>query len=256
MYQFVTMRPVKTQLVGILNLTPDSFSDGDLFTNPETAIRHADNLFECGASLIDVGAESTRPGATPLTSAQEWQRLEPVLPTLLQKYPNKISLDTYHAETANHALELGNVIINDITGLNSPAMTNLVLSRGCQIVISHAPNVKPILIHQYAIDDINAVTQELLGKAHTLEACGVSRANIILDPGIGFGKTMRLNKQLLSFARNVPSYNVMIGYSRKRFLGPNRMQLTPNLNAAKTAIDAGARYLRIHDVAGHAHLVK
>jgi len=243
-------------LVGILNLTPDSFSDGGQYVVPQKALARAKQLFTEGAALIDVGAESTRPGATPLTADEEWQRLEPVLPALLREYPGKISLDTYHAETAARALALGDVIINDITGLSSPEMFELVASRRCRVIISHAPATHPSEIHQHELDDAAVVTRDLLAKAQALETRGVTRRNIILDPGIGFGKTMRLNKELLTFAKTVPDYAVMIGYSRKRFLGAERMELAPNLAAGKIAAAAGARYVRVHDVSGHAALVK
>jgi dihydropteroate synthase len=245
-----------TKLVGILNITPDSFSDGGLFADPTTAIRHAEKLFADGAALVDVGAESTRPNATQLTPDEEWARLEPVLPELLRSFPGKISLDTYHPETIARAAALGPLIANDVTGMNNPAMIAVVAKYRLPCVVSHLPGMDIQAAHHHA--DVNRaedVVRDLLSRAKLLEQKGIDRAHIILDPGIGFGKTMELNWHLLRFAELVPNYPVMIGYSRKRFLGENRMEPAPNLAAGKIAIASGAAYLRVHDVAAHAVLV-
>lgn len=245
-----------TQLVGILNVTPDSFSDGGQFLGPDKALQQARQLFADGASLVDVGAESTRPGAEPLTPEVEWQRLETVLQQLLAQYPGHISLDTYHPETAAKALAMGGVIINDVTGMNNPAMVAVVAQHHARVIISHLPGNNIQAAHQgKQLESIGQVKQDLLAKAVLLESKGLKKEQIILDPGIGFGKTPKLNQQLLEFATEIPEYQVMIGYSRKRFLGENRMELEPNLAAGRTALQAGAAYLRVHDVAGHRSLV-
>ncbi len=244
------------QLVGILNVTPDSFSDGGQFLAPEAAMAQARRLFEDGAALVDIGAESTRPNATALTPAEERTRLEPVLPALLQEFPGRLSLDSYHPETADWALGLGDIIINDVTGMNNPLMIEVVTRRGAKCIVSHLPGIDPQAAHDGPlVDDIQEVIDDLLAKESLLLAEGLDEADIILDPGIGFGKTAELNRQLLEFARYVPGKTVMIGYSRKRFLGDDRLQLAPNLAAGRTAIAAGARYLRLHDVAGHRQLL-
>jgi dihydropteroate synthase len=244
------------KLVGVLNVTPDSFSDGNLFLKPEVAKDQARKLFNDGASLVDIGAESTRPGAQPLTSEEEWQRLEPVLKELIKDFTDRLSVDTYHPETVKKALELGDVIINDVTGMNNPAMVEVVTSSNARCIISHLPGSDIQAVHQgQLIDDIDQVVRELLQRAAILESRGLKRELIILDPGIGFGKTPELNRELLSFARLVPDYPVMIGYSKKRFLGEKRMKLEPNLEAGRIAIKAGAAYLRVHDVAGHRTLL-
>ena len=224
--------------------------------DPAVALRHASQLFKDGASLVDVGAESTRPHATPLSDDEEWARLEPVLGPLLAKYPGKISLDSYHPATVRRALALGPVIVNDVTGFSNPDMLAVVRDLHPRVIISHLPGTDIQAAHQTApVTRIEQVRDELLAKARQLEMLGLPREHIILDPGIGFGKSMELNKQLLAFAEQVPGYQVMIGYSRKRFLGEHRMELAPNLEAAHVAIAHGAAYLRVHDVAGHmAHL--
>lgn len=244
------------QLVGVLNVTPDSFSDGGQFVDPDVAVRHAEQLFKDGATLVDVGAESTRPNATALTDDEEWQRLEPVLRVLLKQYPGRISLDSYHPATVRRALKLGPVIVNDVTGLHNPRMVQAVLELQPKVIISHLPGTDIQKAHQQpSITSVEQVRDDLLAQAKVLEASGLPRRNIILDPGIGFGKTTEVNRELLSFARLVPDYPVMIGYSRKRFLGEDRMELAPNLAAGKIAIGAGATYLRVHDVASHHQLL-
>lgn len=245
-----------TRLVGILNLTPDSFSDGGQYNSLTLALDRAEQLFADGASLIDVGAESTRPGATKLTADEEWQRLEPILPTLLDRYPGKLSLDSYHPENVTKALEIGSIIINDVTGMNNPAMIAAVASHQATCIISHLEGVDTAAVHSGTLlNDIQEIVDDLLARADILRAEGLEHDQIILDPGIGFGKTPELNRQLLTFAELVPDYRAMIGYSRKRFLGDDRMELLPNLEAGRVAVASGAAYLRVHDVAGHRQLL-
>lgn len=244
------------KLVGVLNITPDSFSDGGLFADPAAALSQAGKLFADGAALVDVGAESTRPGATPLSTEEEWQRLSPVLQQLVERYPEQISVDTYHPETAERVLSLGDVIINDVTGLNDPAMIEVIVKQGARCIISQLPAADTQSAHAGdLLDDEQRIVDDLLAKAELLQEKGLPKEKIILDPGIGFGKTPELNEKLLEFASRIPDYPVMIGYSRKRFLGEDRMELEPNLEAGRTAIKAGAAYLRVHDVAGHRQLL-
>jgi len=246
------------QLVGVLNVTPDSFSDGGLFLKPEAAISQAKKLFAEGAAMVDVGAESTRPGsAGGISTDEEWRRLEPVLKQLLMLYPGKISVDTHHPETVEKVLALGDAIINDVTGMNNPAMVEVVASHKAGCIISHLPAYADIYsVHEGKLmDNVEQVVKDLLGKAEILQAKGLKKQQIILDPGIGFGKTQALNEKLLKFAQYVPDYKVMIGYSKKRFLGKHRMELETNLAAGRVAIAAGAAFLRVHDVAGHRQLL-
>ncbi|MDB5169907.1 MAG: folP [Candidatus Saccharibacteria bacterium] len=244
------------KLVGVLNVTPDSFSDGGQFITPAAAIAQAEKLFADGAELVDVGAESTRPGAVALTPEQEWGRLKAILPVLMKQFPGKISLDTYHPITAHKALKQGKVIINDVTGLTNPAMIGVIAEFQADCIISHLPTTEVQAAHSgELVDDIQVVVDDLYARAHILQAEGLDQDQIILDPGIGFGKAPELNWQLLEFARYMPDYQVMIGYSRKRFLGEHRMELEPNLEAGRVAIAAGAAYLRVHDVAGHQQLL-
>ena len=241
------------KLVGIVNVTPDSFSDGGQYLDPRRAVGLARQMFADGAWWVDIGAESTRPGAKKLTPKEEWQRLEPVLATLIPQYPGKISLDSYHPETIRSAFKIGPVIVNDVTGLNNPQMIKTVISlRPSKVIISHLPGANIQLAHSTTpVESIKEVKESLLDKAKILESMGFSKKQIVLDPGIGFGKEMSLNRELLKFGDEVPDYDVMIGYSRKRFLGDNRMDIEPNLTAGRIAIKHRATYLRVHDIKNH-----
>jgi len=241
------------KIVGILNVTPDSFSDGGRFIDPVQAIKHAEQLFADGADLIDIGAESTRPGATELSADEEWSRLQPILPQLIKKYPDRLSLDTRHHKTALAALALGKVIINDVTGMNIPEMRQAVVDEQARVIISHLPgdNIQSAHTAPQLIDNVDAVKNDLIARAKQLEEMGLLKDYIIVDPGIGFGKTPELNQQLLEFGNEIVDYPVMLGYSRKRFLGENRLDVEPNLDAAAIAIANHADFIRVHDVAAH-----
>jgi dihydropteroate synthase len=256
------MKQVK--LVGILNMTPDSFSDGGQFVKTDVAVQRAEELFAEGAAIVDIGAESTNPKKTeaPLTPDEEWARLQPVLGKLLPVYPDHISVDTYHPETIAHvARAFGpNFIANDVTGMNNPAMRAVVAQYNVHCIISHLPAKFGVDIQAAhkdgSLDDIRQVRDELMARRQELIEAGVAPSKIILDPGIGFGKTAELNHNLLRFAEMVPpETDVMIGYSRKRFLGEHRFDLAPNLAAGRIAIASGAKYLRVHDVHGHRRLM-
>lgn len=249
------------KLVGILNITPDSFYDGGKFTGAQAALDHAKELFARGAALVDVGAEATNPWAHPITAVEEWERLKKVLPELIRAYPGRLSIDTYHPETAERALAIGPVIINDVTMFRNPAMISIVAKHKCGCIVSHIPDITIPEAHAHAeLSDIDVVKVELLAKYDELVAASVPADGIILDPGIGFGKTMALNIKLLRFAEHMPNKQVMIGHSNKRVIavmsGKDKTDLEANLAAAKIAIESGATYLRVHDVAAHAQLTK
>jgi len=264
------------KLVGILNVTPDSFSDGGLYQAPADAIQHADDMFSEGAWWVDVGAESTRPGAVPISPASEWERLAPVLSVLIPRYAGRICVDSYHPETHRRAAELGKFIVNDVTGFNNVDMVDTAseLYKNGSVVKAIASNLpfrfganiqKAHQEKHQAVTDARIVRKELLLRKKELMQAGIAPEDIIADPGIGFGKTRPLNWQLLHFAKVIhetdPSIAVMIGYSRKSFLGFHpgsdikypfgdkiRLSDEANLEAGKTAVNAGAAYLRVHDV--------
>lgn len=250
----------KPELVGILNVTPDSFSDGGRYSGIERAVEHARSLLQGGATYIDVGAESTRPGAKPLTDDEEWKRLETVLETLLQEFPGAISLDTYHACTVRRAMALGKIIINDVTSFHDPKMIELAAESGTKCIVSHMPErfgADIQLAHKVKpVESVDQVRDELLERREQMVARGVMKENIILDPGIGFGKTPAVNWELLKFGNEVPDAEVMVGYSRKRFLGDDRMNIDVNVAAGRVALRHGAKYFRVHDVAGHLPLLQ
>lgn len=250
----------RCELVGVLNITPDSFSDGGQHNDPEKAVFQAEQLFEDGASIVDVGAESTRPGAKPLDALEEWQRLEPILNQLITGYTDAISLDTYHPETVRKAAQMGSFIINDVTSFNNPEMQQTAAEFGFRCIVSHLPNKYGQDIQhahsQRNVDSVHQVLNELLARREEMKVAGIADESIILDPGIGFGKTAELNFELLEFASLIDTNDVMIGYSRKRFLGEDRMGNMPNLLAGKIAVQAGAKYLRVHDVAAHKILLR
>jgi len=236
------------QLFGILNVTPDSFSDGGEFLDTEKALERAHQLILDGVDFIDVGGESTRPDAEPINSTQEWGRIETILRKLIEQYLGQISLDTRNVETAEKFLALGGTILNDVSGFQNPAMRALA-PKFEKIILMHFPGNTVEEVHTQSIDSVEQVRDELLQRKAELLEAGVSADAIILDPGIGFGKTMECNRALLKFAKLLPDEPVLIGHSRKRFLGEHRFEIEPNVEAGEIAIQAGASYLRVHEVA-------
>lgn len=260
------MRMKKVKLVGILNLTPDSFCGDGIHDCAPRAVTRAAELFAAGADLIDIGGEATNPWSEPISLDEEWHRLEPVLAKLLAVYPGKISLDTHHPETVLRTVASFNdkFIVNDVTGMNDPNMRTVTAKLGLRCIISHLParfGTDIPKAHANAdVDDTKQVLARLLERRSQLIDLGLPSEKIVLDPGIGFGKTMRLNWDLLQFGElvrktGIPN-EVMVGYSRKRFLGEHRFELESNLEAARIAVKAGATYLRVHDVASHRKLLQ
>lgn len=249
---------MKTKIVGICNVTPDSFSDGGKHLGPEIAIQRVVDLFEEGADIVDIGAESTRPGAERISAEVEWGRLEIVLSVLqdLDLLAN-ISLDTYHPTTARQFAEMGGLMLNDVTGFQDPEMVEIASSNSDLIcVVSHLPTPTTGEAHKLGskkIDELYIVTEWLEDKAIELKLAGLHDRQIVLDPGLGFGKTAELNIELLEFPAHT-YFPVMVGYSRKKFLGENYMATRTNLDAGRVAIESGAAYLRVHDVAAHVRL--
>lgn len=262
----------KVQLVGIINVTPDSFSDGGKFEDVNKILTHAKELLSDGATILDVGAESTNPKSLSLTPVEEQKRLVLGLPELLKRYPNRISLDTYHPETVLWALQYGKFIVNDVSGMANPKMVKVIADHGVTCVMSHLPGdadglpTKSHIID--ALDDYGQIVQDTENRLKELVRSGIKPRQIIVDPGIGFGKTMRLNWELLEFAKTFSDYPVLIGASRKRFLGcdPKTGKMLPdgqtlrfseerNVQAAEIAVKSGAAYLRVHEPAIYSSLV-
>ncbi|MDO8273992.1 MAG: dihydropteroate synthase [Serpentinimonas sp.] len=253
-------------VLGILNLTPDSFSDGGQFLAPEAALRHAERLLAEGADVLDLGAESTRPGATPLPLADELQRLLPLLREL-QRWQVPLSIDTYKPEVMQACLDLGADIINDVWALRHPASSSPG-GLSAEAVIAQHPNCGVCLMHMHrdpqtmqsapmSGDVLPQVRDFLAQRAQALQAHGVARARIVLDPGIGFGKTVAQNFALLARQRELLAlgYPLLLGWSRKSSLGavtgdaPAAKRLHASVAAALLAIERGASIVRVHDVA-------
>jgi dihydropteroate synthase len=250
----------KPLVMGILNVTPDSFSDGGQFASVETALAHARAMAQAGADIIDIGAESTRPGFVPVDEAEEWARLEPVLARLREATDLPFSVDTSKASIARRATALGAAVINDVTGLRGdPDMAAVAAESGAALVVMH---------HRAEIDpalDIVADMVAFFDASLALAAsAGVKREKIILDPGVGFGKSLQQNLQVLratDLLRQRFALPVLIGVSRKRFIGavtgaPTEERLPGTLAANLAALARGAAIFRVHDVAEHVAALK
>lgn len=252
------MRP-RTQLVAIVNVTPDSFSDGGVAFAPEDAARAIEKFIADGADIIDIGAESTRPGATPLTAAQEWERLSPVL-ELLPRFADKVqfSIDTRHAETAKKSLAKGADWINDVSGFCDLSMVAAVKDSECELVVMHSLSVPADKnkVLPASSDPVQEVLAFARKRLDALQGAGIARSRLIFDPGIGFGKTAEQSKELLQRIAEFKTLGVklFVGHSRKSFLGVgDRDEAT--LAISRHLIAQGIDYLRVHDVARHKQLL-
>jgi dihydropteroate synthase len=239
-----------TLIMGIVNVTPDSFSDGGKFLDPKAAIEQAYRLVEEGADILDIGAESTRPGAEYVSAEDEWRRLEPVLRELCQNSPVPISVDTYKSSVAARAIELGIDIINDIWGgLADADMLNVVAQAKCGYIWMHNRE------HPVQENAFDALVHETRAGIERCLASGIDKALLWIDPGIGFGKTYHQN---LSILRRLSEYcalgyPVLLGTSRKSVIGntlnvPPADRLEGSLATAVLGVAAGVRCIRVHDV--------
>ena len=251
----------RTLLMGIVNVTPDSFSDGGLYQSPDRAVEHALRLLDDGADLIDLGAESTRPDAVPISSGEEQARLLPALEALLKARPEAIvSVDTYHAATARCAVAAGAEVINDVSGLHwDAAMAETLAELTCGAVLMHARGRAPEWAAQPPLPPAEVLPTVLAGLTATLtraKVAGIARSRIVLDPGFGFGKRGEENMALhAGFARlTAPGYPLLVGTSRKRFLTAGLPDATDDQRAHActasnvAAILAGAHIVRVHDI--------
>jgi dihydropteroate synthase len=249
-------RPV---VMGILNLTPDSFSDGGRFLAAEAALLHAREMAAAGCDIVDVGGESTRPGAAPVAEVDEVGRIEPVLTRLADALDVAISIDTYKSGVATRALDLGAVVVNDVWGLQKdPAMAETVATAEAAVVIMHNRVDKDASID--IIADIKRFFAHSLALA---AAAGIARSHIILDPGIAFGKTARQNVEVVVRLRELMEFGcpILVGCSRKKFLGSlvdggTEAELIGTVAANLAACAAGASLFRVHDVAEHVAALK
>lgn len=255
-------RPV---LVGILNVTPDSFSDGGRFHSNDEAADHALRMVEAGAAMLDIGAESSRPGAVPVTEEEETERLLPVLEKIVRHCRVPISVDTTKADVARRAIEAGASLINDISALRfDPAMGELAAKTGVGLILMHMPGTPQTMQQQAAyVDVVSEVATYLTERRAAAEAIGVKSEQIVLDPGFGFGKLVPHNLALLDRLPELCDLGrpLLVGLSRKSFIGqvtgrPVTEREFGTAAAVALAVERGANLLRVHDVAHMADTVK
>jgi len=245
--------------MGIVNVTPDSFSDGGLSATFEAALAHARRLIAEGADILDIGGESTRPGAAPVSVAEELDRVLPVIEHLARETGRPISIDTLKPQVAEAAIRAGATIWNDVSGLGGEDAPAMAAKLGCAVVLMHMRG-EPRTMQDRPVyaDVVGEVERHLLDRAKVAEAAGVARDRIVLDPGIGFGKTVAHNLALMkSLPRLVAhGYPVLLGASRKRFIAgldgytpPDGSRLGGSVAAAVWAARSGCAMVRVHDVA-------
>jgi dihydropteroate synthase len=246
-------RPV---VMGILNATPDSFSDGGKFKTPKDAIAQAELMIEGGVDLIDIGGESTRPGAEPVALQEELDRVLPVIEAL-KDCGVPLSIDTYKAETMRQALRMGVDCVNDIWALRQEGAVDAVLeSKDCGIVLMHMQRDPQTMQFNPEYHDVIAQVMQFLNeRAELLKANGVDGNRIAIDPGFGFGKSLEHNLSMLKHFQEFSElgYAVLAGISRKSMLGKitgkdTHERIAPSIAAAIMAADRGARIVRVHDV--------
>jgi dihydropteroate synthase len=245
-------------LMGIVNVTPDSFSDGGTWFDPQRAVEQALQLAADGADILDIGGESTRPGAEPVTLVDELQRVIPVIAAVRERSDVPISVDTYKAEVAREALAAGATIVNDISGLTfDPQMIEVCAGSGCGVVCMHIQGTPQTMQADPRYGDVVGELVEFFRRSlQTLTAAGINAERIAIDPGIGFGKTAGHNLEILSHVAAFQSLGrpVLIGHSRKGFLKKllNRAvdeRLYGTIGVAIAAAMQGVDILRIHDMA-------
>lgn len=244
--------------MGILNVTPDSFSDGGEFDDPLTGVARARRMFAEGAHIIDVGGESTRPGSAEVPPAEEISRVRPVLVSLADELPIPLSVDTRHAEVARSAVEAGAAIINDVSGFRDPEMVEVAAGTDAGLIVMHMLGEPRTMQEDPRYGDVVDEVRDFLARqTRELVGAGVAPERICVDPGIGFGKTLQHNLEIL---RRLPEiaglgFPVLVGVSRKRFIGDitgatdPRDRLGGSIGAATWAVTHGADIVRVHDVA-------
>jgi dihydropteroate synthase len=244
-------------VMGILNTTPDSFSDGGLWLDRPAAIEHGIQMARGGAAIIDIGAESTRPGSLPVPSEEQVRRAVPVIEELARAVTIPISIDTGDPVVAAAALEAGASIINDITALADERMGVLAAKSSVPVVLMHMKGTPATMQQAPQYDDVvSEVTEFLLARARRAESFGIPRERIILDPGIGFGKTVEHNLAILANLDHLVAtgYRILVGHSRKRFLSHITGRPSSDLMAATAGVTAlcaaaGISIVRVHDAA-------
>jgi dihydropteroate synthase len=250
-------------VMGILNITPDSFSDGGRFLSPAAAVAHASAMLAAGADIIDIGGESTRPDARPVSEREELGRVVPVVRAIVAEHPTAVlSIDTVKAGVAAAALDAGVLVVNDVSGLRlDPAMASVCAERRAGVVIMHSrgsvADMATYAHAEYDGDVLEIVVAELGAQVQRARDAGISAECIAIDPGIGFSKRPAQSLRMLGCLERLAQwgYPVVVGASRKRFIGEVSGAVKPServfgsVGAAVAAYDRGARIFRVHDVA-------
>lgn len=255
----------KTAVMGVLNVTPDSFSDGGLWLEPDVAIKHGLEMAREGAAIIDVGGESTRPGAEPVPEDEELRRVLPVIEGLSASGVGFISIDTRKTSVAERAVEAGANIINDTAGEESDrSMDALAAETGAAIVLMHSRGTPATMRELTEYEDVGEfVTTFLAARAEELQTAGVTRDSIVLDPGIGFAKTAEQSVALLRSISGLVEmrYPVLVGTSRKSFMGhllglEEGQRLEATLASVAWCVAQGVKLVRVHDVEPNVRAVR
>src|SRR3982751_564119 len=248
------MLGARTLLMGILNVTPDSFSDGGRYVDPDRAYARAVELEDAGADIIDIGAESTRPGASRISEAEEIRRLVPVLKRLENKLSAPICVDTYKAAVAEKALDLGVQIINDPSGLTfEPTLAKTAVKFNAGLILNHMRGTPESWAKLPPLSDVmTTVAADLQATVHRAMKTGVEKNRIVVDPGLGFGKRKEQNSEILARLPQLAAlgFPILIGPSRKSFLArPTERETSyANASAVAAAILSGAHILRVHEI--------
>ncbi len=244
----------RTLIMAVLNVTPDSFSDGGRYLDPDRAFARALDLEEQGADILDIGAESTRPGSSRITEEEELRRLVPVLKRLRDKLSIPISVDTYKAAVAERALELGAEILNDPSALTfDPQLARVAATRNAGLVLNHMRGTPDTWNKLAPLPDVmGSIAQDLGAAVHRARRAGVDTSRIVLDPGLGFGKRKEQNSEILARLNELAKLGlpILVGPSRKHFLAQPDESATAFANAAAVAaaVLGGAHLVRVHEV--------
>ncbi len=247
-------------VMGILNVTPDSFSDGGEYFSVEASLLRAEKMIADGADIIDVGGESTRPGSSRVDASEEIRRTAPVIRAIAERFPIPLSIDTSRSETAAAAIDAGAEIINDISGLRFDArIADIAIKTGCGLVLMHSRGSFETMHSQEPLPDM--ISEVISGLRHSINLArsrGAEDRQVALDVGLGFGKTFEQNLELIAKLDKIvsafPSFPFLIGASRKSFIGkilngaPVDERLYGSLAAAMACVERGARIIRVHDV--------
>lgn len=254
----------KPSLMGILNITPDSFFDGGQYLRGESLKKRVEEFIRYSADIIDIGGESTRPGADPLDTQIEIERVIPVIKHIKNQCLIPISIDTYKPETAEAALKAGALIVNDITGLQNPDMIKVVKDFNCFVIIMHIHGEpKSMQSAPLGVDELDQVIDFLNERVSLALKAGIDREKIWIDPGIGFGKTQELNIRIIRELNRLTEsgFPVVLGVSRKSLIGhildvPTEERLNGSVCVNMLGIQKGAAVIRVHDIKETRQMIK